>query len=90
MTSALMPSFRNEFRKLPERIRRAAEGQYQFWRRDPFHPSLQFKEVRPGVWSVRVTGSYRALGLRGRDRPDRIEWIWIGPHAEYDRLLRSR
>jgi hypothetical protein len=36
---------------------------------------------------VRVTGSYRAVGVR-KDQ-DTIVWFFIGTHAEYDRLLAS-
>jgi hypothetical protein len=34
---------------------------------------------------VRVTESYRAVGVRKAD--DEIVWFFIGTHAEYDRLL---
>ena len=57
------------------------------WRADPFHPSLQFKEVKPEIWSARVTGSYRTLGRRRRDEPGLILWFWIGTHGDYDKLL---
>jgi hypothetical protein len=33
-----------------------------------------------------VTLGYRALGLL---EGDEIIWLWIGTHAEYDRLLKS-
>jgi hypothetical protein len=41
--------------------------------------------LEPGLVSVRVSRSYRALG---RQRRDAILWFWIGAHAEYDRLIR--
>lgn len=51
------------------------------------HPGLGFKRVglRRPVYSVRVSKDYRALGVL--DDGD-IVWFWIGPHHEYDRLLR--
>ena len=36
------------------------------------------------LWSVRVGMHYRALGL---DKPEGVMWVWIGTHADYDRLL---
>jgi hypothetical protein len=54
---------------------------------DPYHNSLQFKRVSPRqpIYSVRVGLGYRALGLR---EDEHLYWFWIGPHAEYDELLR--
>jgi len=66
-------------------MRRAADRSYALLRRDPNHPSLQFKRVGPRYWSVRVTLDYRAVAVR---RDADVVWFWIGPHAEYDRLLR--
>jgi hypothetical protein len=71
--------------RLPSEIQALAKEKYGLWRRAPFHPSLHFKEVISGVWSVRVNIQYRALARR---RGDTIAWFWIGTHAEYDRLLQ--
>jgi hypothetical protein len=61
---------------------------YRRFRGNPAHPSLHFKKVhaQEPVYSVRVTRGYRAVGLL---EADEITWIWIGTHAEYDRLLRN-
>jgi hypothetical protein len=50
---------------------------------------LRFRNVHPvrPIYSVRVGLDYRALGLRDGNT---IIWFWIGPHAEYDTLLRQR
>jgi hypothetical protein len=74
-------------RALPKEVRRQAYAAYRQFKRDPFHPSLQFKRVAQSepLYSVRVGLGYRALGLRDED--DEMVWIWIGPHAEYDKLL---
>jgi hypothetical protein len=37
------------------------------------------------IYSVRIGIHYRALGVRERDD---IIWLWIGSHADYDRMLR--
>ena len=36
------------------------------------------------LWSVRIGEHCRALGT---DVKEGIYWIWIGPHAEYDRIV---
>lgn len=79
--------FRDLLRALPKDVRRQAYAAYQQFKRDPFHPSLQFKLVSQNepLYSVRIGLGYRALGLR--DEADEIVWIWIGSHAEYDKLI---
>jgi hypothetical protein len=37
------------------------------------------------LWSTRIDDNYRALAL---ESPDGFHWIWIGTHAEYDRLIK--
>ena len=56
----------------------------------PVSPTLQeaplhFKKI-DRFWAVRVGLHYRALAVR--DEAD-VVWFWIGPHAEYDRLIRQ-
>ena len=52
----------------------------------PHTPSLQFKRLRAyrPTYSIRVGLGYRALGIRFDET---LVWYWIGPHAEYDRLI---
>lgn len=77
--------FWRAFRRLPRDVRTTATRAYRIWEQDAFHPSLHFKKVRGDVWSVRVGLHYRALGTF---HDERIIWVWIGTHAEYDLLLR--
>jgi hypothetical protein len=71
------------YESLPEEVRDLADKSYALLKESPRHPSLQLKRI--GIlWSVRVGLHYRALGI---DAPDGIQWIWIGSHAEYDRLM---
>jgi hypothetical protein len=64
-------------------IRSLAKKNFQLLKADHSHPSLQFKKVGK-VWSARVGSNYRAVATQ-------IEggflWVWIGTHAEYDKLL---
>ena len=49
----------------------------------PSNAEIQSDEHH-GAWSARVGIGYRVLGF---DKLKDIVWIWIGAHAEYDRLL---
>lgn len=86
MKSEVTEEFLDAFKRLPHRIKRVAKKNYRLWKRSPEHPSLEFKRVgkRSPVYSVRVGIGWRALGLKDKDL---ITWFWIGPHAEYDRLI---
>ncbi|MBI4675853.1 MAG: hypothetical protein HY741_29790 [Chloroflexi bacterium] len=88
MKSSVTKSFRKQLEELPTEVRQQADRAYELWRKDPFHASLQFKRVsrRQGIYSVRIGLGYRALGLREHDQ---VFWYWIGPHAEYDELLKQ-
>lgn len=78
--------FWKAYRALPLQARQQARRAYRRFIDDPQHPSLNFKPVIPGegIYSVRVSLNYRALGwLNG----DVIVWFWIGTHSDYDKLL---
>ena len=85
MKSSTTPSFRKRFQELPPAIQRIARKNFRLWLRNPQHPSLYFKKVGR-FWSARVGSGYRALAMI---RGDEMEWFWIGPHDEYDRLLKT-
>ena len=88
MTSSVTEEFRQRLARLPAAVQEQAARAYALWRLDPYHNSLQFKRVsqRRPIYSVRVGSGYRALGLR---EDEHLYWFWIGPHAEYDELLRQ-
>ena len=69
--------------RLPVEIRDLADKNYELLKANPRHPSLQLKRIEE-LWSVRVGRHYRALGI---DVPGGIQWIWIGSHADYEKLL---
>jgi len=86
LISHLSGEFIERFRELPEAVRRTARKNYRLWRKNPSHPSLDFKRVhttRP-IYSVRVGIGWRALGVR---EGEVILWFWIGPHKTYDKLI---
>ena len=69
---------------LPLDARRQADKAYRLFLDNPAHPSLALKKVGP-YWSARISLDYRVLGLqKGSD----FYWFWIGPHDEYEKLLK--
>ncbi|WP_422392441.1 hypothetical protein [Nitratireductor thuwali] len=36
------------------------------------------------LWSARVSRNHRALAI---EDDDGLVWIWIGSHADYDKLI---
>ena len=88
MKSYLADEFFDHYRQLPENVRKQARAAFKLWQDNPFHGSLNFKEVHAGegIWSARVGRSYRVLGLRDGEE---ITWFWIGSHSEYDNLLEQ-
>jgi hypothetical protein len=86
MRHVALPTFWEAYRALPKKVQSLADKNYQLLKADPLHPSLRFKRLATTepLWSVRVGSHYRALGLY---RGDLVEWFWIGPHSQYDKLL---
>jgi len=87
MKSSVTKTFRKQLSDLPASVQGQAAKAYALWQADPYHPSLQFKQVsqRQPIYSARVSLNYRVLGLL---ESDRIYWYWIGAHDEYDELLK--
>jgi hypothetical protein len=70
---------------LPEEVRELADRAYALLVNDPRHPSLHLKKAGD-YWSVRVGLHHRALAFEaGGD----LIWVWIGSHADYDKLLKQ-
>ena len=47
MRSSRTRDFRQRFAELPPRIKETAKKNYELWKLNPLHPSLEFKEVKP-------------------------------------------
>ena len=77
------PDFWGCYGALPVEVQALADKNFQLIKRDPRHPSLQFKKVGK-VWSARVGRDHLALAV---SIPTGFLWIWIGPHKDYDRLI---
>ncbi|MFZ4524327.1 MAG: hypothetical protein ACOYOE_01945 [Chlorobium sp.] len=89
MKSELTREFLKCFRNLPERVKQTARKNYRLWKQSPRHPGLEFKKVNTSmpVYSVRAGIGWRAMGVMKNS--DTIVWFWIGPHSEYDKLLKN-
>jgi hypothetical protein len=86
VTSHTTKRFRKLLAELPAPIRKQAREAYLIWARDPWHGSLQFKQihtVKP-IYSVRVGLDWRAVCLRNGEN---VIWYWIGSHSEYDKII---
>ena len=91
MRSSRTQNFRQQFLKLPPQVKKVATKNYQLWQKMPFHPSLQFKLVKPkeNIWSVRIGIGWRALGVM-KVNENKIVWFWLGSHADYDKILGKK
>lgn len=93
MKSSVTRSFRKTLVEAPPEIQKLAAEAYERWKTDPTHPGLQFKPVSPSrpIWSARVGRNFRAVALRepNAEGEDVVTWFWLGPHDEYDRLLKQ-
>ena len=86
MKSRTTRRFRSSFTNLPPSVQQQTRQAYRLWLENPRHPSLRYKRLKTAnpVYSVRIGGTYRALGVV---EDDTIVWFWIGPHGEYDRVI---
>jgi hypothetical protein len=73
---------------LPVNIKKQAKKAYSQFKKDPYYPSLHFKQIhstRP-IYSVRITKDYRSIGTL---KENYIIWFWIGSHSDYDKLVNQ-
>jgi hypothetical protein len=82
VTHAATSRFWRCYTALPKDIQTLADKSYALLKSDPKHPSLHFKKLGD-LWSVRVGLHHRALAVEVEDG---LLWVWIGTHAEYDKL----
>jgi len=95
MISHINARFRKAFRQLPQDIKEKAKKSYKLWKKDPFHPSLEFPfagNIHSSAcilqnrcrYSVRIGLNWRAVGVRENSI---LVWFWIGSHEDYNKLL---
>ena len=88
MQSVTTARFRKAFSKLPIHIQEAAKRNYRLWKNEPYHPSLQFKQiqVKNPVFSIRIGLAWRSLGVK---ESDTMIWFWIGSHEDYNNMINQ-
>ena len=83
--SHVLAEFWDCYDALPEAIQEQADKQYALFAANPNHRSLRLKPRGP-YWCVRISDGYRALARR---KENDFFWFWIGPHDEYERILKA-
>ena len=88
MKSHTAHELRKRFAALPPDVRALARAAYRAFQANPRHPGLHFKRVQDSnrVVTARVGRSYRAVDVVSAS--DEVVWFWIGPHDEYEKVLR--
>jgi hypothetical protein len=74
------------YRDLPDEVREIADKSFKRLKKNPRHPSLQFKKVGE-MWSARVGQAHRALAVE--DGTDFIR-VWVGSHDDYEKMIKRR
>ena len=80
------PRFWSCYQALPTDVQDQADRAYEQLKADPRHPSMHLKRIGR-FWSVRVGLRHRALAVEAST--DALLWVWIGTHAQYDKLLKK-
>jgi hypothetical protein len=78
------PEFWRRYNELPGRIQELARKNYALGQVNPFHRSLQFKQLSNWPWSARASLCSRATGHFLA--PDISIWKWTGTREEYNRF----
>jgi hypothetical protein len=80
--------FRKLLAELPAHVQKQAGEAYRTWMRDPWHASLQFKQIHPTkpIFAARIGLDWRAVCVRSGDT---VVWYFAGSHADYDRLIAT-
>ena len=89
MISKATRKFWKLYKDLPTNIQAQAKSTYKQFKKDPYYPSLHFKQVHSTkpVYSARISLDYRAIGIL---QDNKVVWFWIGPHDEYEQLIKRR
>lgn len=76
-------TFRQQYKKVPVKVREHFCGRLELWLETPTHPSLRVHALKgkyAGYWSMNVTGDVRALY---REEGDTIViFAFIGTHSQ--------
>ena len=91
LRSELQMAFFVKFSGLPIREQKKTTAALKLWERDNSHPGLQFKKLKTkadNIYSIRINDKPPGTRAVGEKKGDAVEWLWVGPHDEYMRLLK--
>jgi hypothetical protein len=81
------------YNRMPRSAQRAADKQFELFRKDPTSfPALEAsrrvveRSHQRCISGARINDAYRALAVR---EGDVFYWFWIGPHDQYERLIKT-
>lgn len=77
--------FKNQFSKLPLKIKKSAIKKEALFRENPLHPSLKLHKLKgklDGCWSISINRAYRII-FKPKDDGN-IIFITVGTHAIYE------
>lgn len=63
MKSLTTSDFWRSYSALSSEVKEQARKAYRLWINNQFYPFLHLKKVGNDLWSVRISGEYRALAL---------------------------
>jgi hypothetical protein len=88
MKSETTEKFRLLFAAAPSDRQIRIRDAYRLWKENPSQPSLRFKKVhsRLPIYSARVDLDWRAVGIL---EDNILIWFWVGPHQQYEALLKA-
>ena len=84
MNSFTVKSYWDSYNELSRDIKKQADTKFEFWKEDPFHPSLRLHPMRgrlTGLHSVSISMSYR-ITLELELREQEIVFVNVGSHGE--------
>ncbi|MEI9961141.1 MAG: hypothetical protein WDM76_08475 [Limisphaerales bacterium] len=86
MNNLTSPRYWRHYNALPPEIQKVADKKFPAFRTESAASFASLERKKPELWSVRVGSGHRALA---RQLDNNLIWFWIGPHDEYERLLRE-
>lgn len=89
MISKATRKFWKLYKDLTANQQEQAKATYKQFKKDPYYPSLHFKQVHSTqpIFSARISLDHRAIGVL---KNNQIVWFWIGQHDEYERLIKAK
>ncbi|MBW7886891.1 MAG: hypothetical protein H3C35_00845 [Bacteroidetes bacterium] len=79
MNHAAVETFQKEYARLPLKIQKCVDNNFEVIKQYPNHPLLRLMNVEE-YYSMRIDTRYRAVGIQ---EDDTIIWFWVGNYSQY-------